>query len=338
MADVIYPSNAELTEVSQDLMPRLQAGRVTFDFFPIVTQDAWLLIWEQLDNFQGLQYARGLNGQPTRIKKTGAKRFQMQPGVYGEYEYIDEEELTIRRQYGSFNAPVNLTDLVSTANVKLLQRELDRIEAIIWTLLTTGTFAVTGPTGAIVHTDIFTMKTQTPLNGAWSTTATSTPLADLRATALLGRGTSANFGAGAKVYVNQVTANNIIANTNAADFGGKRFGLGTLNNLNDVNTLLTMDGLANIAVYDQGYIDETGTFQTFIPNAKAVVIGQRPGGQVLGNYRLVRNANNEGFGPGPYSMVVDSLDDGPPRNIAVHRGHSGGPVLFFGTAIVQMNV
>lgn len=189
MPDVIYPNSAELTEVAQDLMPRLQAGRVTFEFFPIVTADAFLLIWEQMDNFVGLQYARGLNGQPTRIKKTGAKRYQMQPGVYGEFEYIDEEELTIRRQYGTWNTPVNLSDLVSIANVKLLQRELDRIEAIIWTLLSSGTFSVTGPTGALVHKDTFTITQQT-ITTPWFTPATATPLADLRATALFGPATA----------------------------------------------------------------------------------------------------------------------------------------------------
>ena len=135
-----------------------------------------------------------------------------------------------------------------------------------------------------------------------------------------------------------MTANNVVANTNAADIGGKRLGLGTLNNLTEINTLLTMDGLANFAVYDQGYINEAGTFTRFIPNGKAVVIGQRPAGQVLGQYRMVRNANNDGFGSGPYSMVVDNLEDGPPRSIAVHRGHNGGPVIYYGSAIIWINV
>jgi hypothetical protein len=338
MADVIYPTSTELTEIAQDLMPRLEAARPTFSFFPRVTQDSWLLSWEQMDNFIGLQYARGLNGEPTRIKKTGARRYTMQPGVYGEFEHIDEEELTIRRQYGSLTAPVDITDLVSVANSKLLQRELDRQEATIWTLLTTGTFSVQGPTGAVVHTDIFTLSTMTP-TVPWSTTATATPLADLRALALMGRGRSVNFASPAEVWVNQVTANNLIANTNANDLGGKRLGLGTINNLNDINTLLTADGLARITVYEGGYYDESNTWQLFIPNGKAVALGARPAGQVVGQYRLVRNVNNDGFAPGSYSKVVDSgTDDAPPRKIDIHRGHNGGPVLFYGTAIVQMNV
>jgi hypothetical protein len=338
MADVTYPTSTELDQIAQELMPRLAADRPTFRFFPIVTQDNWLLSWEQMDNFIGLQYARGLNGEPTRIKKTGARRFTMQPGVYGEFEHIDEEELTIRRQYGSFTQAVDVSDLVSVAHAKLLQRELDRIEAIIWTLLATSTFSVAGPSGAIVHKDSFTLSLQTPTI-PWSTPATSTPLADLRQLALLGRGRSVNYGSLAEVWVNQVTANNLIANTNPNDLGGRRLGLGTINNMNDINTLLTADGLANIVVYEGGYYDETGVWQTMIPDHKAIAIGSRPGGQVLGQYRLVRNVNNDGFAPGSYSRVVDSgTDDAPPRKIDVHRGHNGGPVIFYGTAIVQMTV
>jgi hypothetical protein len=337
MADVIYPSNAELNEIAQDLMPRLQADRPTFAFFPIVQQDAWLLLWEQMDNFIGLQYARGLNGQPTRIRKTGAKRYSMQPGVYGEYEYIDEEELTARRQYGTFNIPVNIDDLVAIANTKLLQRELDRIESIIWTLLTTATFSVFGPTGALTHTDTFTMQTFTATT-PWSDHANSTPLGDLRTLALLGLGHSVTFDNSSQLWINRKTANNVVANTNPSDLGSRRFGFSTINNINDVNQLLTLDGLPNFSVYEGAYYDDTNTLLRFIPDNTGVLIGKRPAGQVLGQYRLVRNANNDGFAAGSYSRIVDNVDDGPPRSIAVHRGHNGGPVIFFGTAVVRVNV
>ena len=337
MADVTYPSNAELQEIAQVLTPRLQTGRPTFDFFPIVTQDAYMLIWEQMDNFVGLQYARGLNGQPRRVKKTGAKRYQLQPGVYGEFEYIDELELTMRRQYGTFNVPVNLDDLVMTAQTKLMQRELDRIEQIIWTLLATGTFSV-AQDNAVLHTDTFTETTFTA-SVTWATSATATPLADLRAVQLLARGKSVDFGGGAQAWMNQTTFNQLISNSNNADLYGRRqAGLGIINNLQDANRLLAGENLPQIVIYDKGYLDESSTFQLFIPNNKVVVIGQRPAGQVVGQYRMVRNANNAGFAPGPYTQVVDNLEDGPPRSIAVHRGHSGGPVLFFGTAIVVMTV
>jgi len=337
MPDLIYPKNYELTMIAQELMPRLEQDRPIFQYFPTETLDTGILMWEQEDDWTGLQYARGMNGQPTRIKKLGGKRFQMQPGFYGEYEFINEEEMTMRRQFGTVNTPVNITDLVARSNARLLGREVDRKEALLWTLMTTGTFSVQGPTGALVHTDVFPLQTMTPTT-PWSTRATATPLADLQALALLARGHSVNFGTGCSIWVNQTTANNIVGNQNQNDLAGRRLGLGTTNNLRDVNTILTGDGLANFNVYDQGYKDETGTFQLFIPNGKAIAIGQRPAGQRIGEYRILRNVNNADFAAGSYSKVIDHVDDAVPRTVEVHRGHNGGPVIYFPSAIVIMNV
>src|SRR5690242_18738692 len=120
--DLLYPTNAELTQIAQDRLPRLIEQRPVFRFFPITTPDAALVMWEQIDNYKGLQQVRGLNGQPPKVIKTGGKRYQMQPGVYGEYEPIDETEMTLRRQWGSYNAPVDITDLVLETQKKLLVR------------------------------------------------------------------------------------------------------------------------------------------------------------------------------------------------------------------------
>jgi hypothetical protein len=53
---------------------------------------------------------------------------------------------------------------------------------------------------------------------------------------------------------------------------------------------------------------------------------------------MVRNANNPGMAPGAYTKIVDNGSTDVPRNIVVHEGHNGGPVLFYGTAIVVMTV
>jgi hypothetical protein len=337
MVDLIYPKNYELTKIAQELTPRLEENRPIFSIFPTETMDAAVLAWEQEDDWFGLQQARGLNGQPTRIRKLGAKRYEMQPGFYGEYEYINEEELMGRRQFGSVNAVIDLKDIVVKSNARLLGREVDRREQLLWTLLTTGTFSVQGPTGAVVHTDVFPLQTMTPTT-PWSNRATSTPLADLQVLSLQGRGRSVNYGTGATVWVNRTTANNLVGNTNAADLGGRRLGLGTTNNLGEVNSMLTGDGLATIVVYDQGYKDDTGTFQLFIPNGKGVAIGQRPAGQRIGEYRILRNVNNADFAAGSYSKVIDRVADSVPRTVEVHRGHNGGPVIYFGSAITIMNI
>jgi hypothetical protein len=341
MPDFVFPTSTTLRTIAQQKIARLAQDRLGFQLVPMVDVNAANITWEQKDNYSGLQQARGMNGEPTRIIRIGASKFQMDPGVYGEFVVIDEKELTERRRFGDPMQPVNISDLVMEAQDHLLQRRLDRIELIIWTLLTTGTFSVADPNGYIQHTDTFPILTYSAVV-PWGTVATATPLADARAIQILGRGQSASFGADARLIMNRTTYNKLIANTNAADLYGRRqSGLATINNLNDYNTLLTGDGLPNIQIYDETYENPKGTVNLFIPNDKVVVIGRRPAGQALAEYQMTRNANNPNMAPGAYTKVIDKGardDEDPPRNIRVHDGHNGGPAIFFPGAIIVMSV
>jgi hypothetical protein len=285
-----------------------------------------------------LQQLRGINGAPPVTKKVGAKRYQVEPGVYGEYELIDEREITRRRQYGSLTQNVDVADLVMYAQDRLLGRRLDRIEWMIWTLLTTGTFSVPTQTGSVSHTDSYTLQTYTA-SPAWSTTATATPLMDFRNVKLKGRGHSVDYGSQAQAFMNSTTANRLYSNTNSADLYGRRTqGLGTYNSPDQINQLLIGDNLPQIIEYDHGYLDDEGTFQLFIPTGTVVVVGRRPANQPLGEYIFARNAQNPGVAPGPYMKVIDRGEDNVPRNIEVHDGHSGGVALYYPSAIVVMSV
>lgn len=337
MADFVYPSDVQLTQIAQTLLPRLQENRAGFNIFPMVDVDAHLLEWEQMDNYIGLQQIRGLNGDPIRVKPVGLKRFLMEPGTYGEYGLIDERELTTRRPMGQFSGRINITDLVLMRQNQLLLRRLDRIEHIIWTLLITGTFAVAD--GAItMHTDSYTFQTFTA-SVAWGTPATSTPLADLRTTQLKSRGYSVDFGGRSTLYMNRTTFNQLLSNTNAADLGGRKAAFGeSINGPAGVNRVLGQDDLPNIQIYDQGYLDSSGVFQLFIPNNKALLVGARIGDQRVGEYRMTRNASNDNMAPGAYMRTIDRGQERIPRSIEVHDGHNGGPVIYFPSAIVVMTV
>jgi hypothetical protein len=334
MATFVYPSNAVLTEVAQVLVPRLTQDDLLFQIMPMRDVDADVIMWEQMDDFVGLQQVRGINGQPGYVKATGAKTWMIQPGVYGEYALIDEKMLTARRQYGTFGTPINISDLVTQKQNQLLQRRLDRIRYIGWTLLSTGTFSVAAPNAAIVHTDTFSLGTATFSD--WSVVATATPLADLRALQLTGPSVGTDFGPGSMLVVNRQTANYLLANTNAADLGGKRTqGLANIMTLTEVNALLTGEGLPNIVVYDLGYKNDAGSFTRFLPVDKAIAIGQRPAGAPVAEYLMTRNANNEDLSAGPYMMVEDTFDQKkPPRQIKVHDGHNGGPAIYYPGSIV----
>lgn len=338
MPDFIFPSNMELQAIAQDKLPRLTQERAGFKIMPLRDQDTHLLSWEQKDNYTGLQAIRGMGGQPGKVKKVGGKRYTMEPGIYGEHIPLDERELTARRQWGSFGTPVNVTDLVMEAQDQLLLRRLDRIESIIWTLATTGVISVSDADGTVQQTDSFPIQTYSA-GVSWATAATSTPLVDFRAIKLLGRGHSVSFGRQAVAYVNQTTVNNLLKNTNSADLYGRRTsGLGTFNSVAEVNQLLLGDDLPTLEVYDEGYLNDSGTFVPFIPDNKAVVIGKRPAGQDVGEYRLTRNANNPSMASGAYMKVIDRGEQQVPRLIEVHDGHNGGPVIFFPSAVIVASV
>lgn len=340
MATYVYPESAEIMQIEQDKLPRLIEDDPIFDLFPMRDVDEHLLLWEQLGNYTGLQQWRGLNGEPGRIKQTGLNQYEMIPGAYGEFESIDEEELTKRRKAGTFGEPIDLTDLVMMRQDKLLNRRLDRIRWILWTLLTTGTFSVfaSQPGGGTVtvHTDTFSLQTSSGSN--WSTLASATPIADLRATKLLARGHSVLFGSGAKAFMNQKTANFLLNNQNSNDLAGRRTqGVTTINSLKDVNQMIVGDDLPELIAYDDGYQDDTNTFQPWLPDRVVVIVGKRRSGVSLGEYRFTRNANNPDLGPGPYTRVIDRGEEVVPRSIEVHDGHNGGPVIFFPSGVIILS-
>lgn len=336
MANYVYPTNSELQLVAAEKVPVLTLNDPLFEIMPIVDVDAYELTWDQLDNFVGLQQVRGLNGQPGNVEAVGANTFRIKPGVYGDFTTIDEEELTTRRQFGTFATPIDITDLIMLKQDQLLNRRIDRIRQIGWTLLTTGTFSVSNNRG-VVHTDSYDLQDYNA--STWATIATATPLADMRAVQLLSRGKGVSFGAGARAFMNRVTFNNMIANTNASDLYGRRTaGLGTVLSLSDANALLAGEDLPQIVIYDDGYLNDAGTFVPFIANGVVVVVGRRQGGQSIADYAMTRNANNPNLEPGAYMKVFDHGDDRVPRMIEVHDGHNGGPRIYYPGSIVVVDV
>ncbi len=335
-----YPTREELAVIEPDMMAQLTLSDPIFALFPIRNVDSHVIQWEQRDNYLGLQKVRGLDGKPGRVAAVGGKKYTMEPGVYGEEAVIDEAELTTRRPYGIVAASISIDDLVLDRNNQLRHREVNRIRYIIWTLLTTGTFAVSSDTGAILHTDTFDMQTYTRAVD-WDTVATATPIADFRGARALAAGHGVNLGGAATAWMNQATFDKMCANTNAADIAGKRItGLAQPIGLEDMNKVLLSENLPQIRIYDEGYYSDAGTFTNFIPTDTVVITGKRDSGDPLGEYRMTRNVNNPDLGPGSYAQVVDSLNTGTPipRTITVHRGHNGGPVIYYPSAVVVMSV
>jgi hypothetical protein len=338
MPTLTYPSPQELKEIEQDLLPVLTQDDPVFDEFPLTEVNATRVRWEQMDNFAGLQAVRGYNGQPGKVNRVGAKGYDQEPGVYGDFTVLDEKELTELRQFGKYEEFISINDLVALAQQHLLTRRIDRVLSVLWTLLTTGSFSVAKASGEILHTDTFPIQTHSAAVD-WSTLASATPLTDLRAIKLKARGHSVNFGRQAKLYMNQTEVNNFLMNTNSADFGRVRGESGaTVNDLAAANAILAANDLPQVVPYDKGYYTDAGVFTLFIPDGKGVLVGGRTNGAKLGEYRMTRNAENPNCEPGAYTRVIDKGETQVPRNIEVHDGHNGGSVIYYPSGVVAVSL
>jgi hypothetical protein len=339
MSTFVYPTSAELKGVEPDLLPVLTQDDPVFDIFPMETADAELLIWEKMDNWRGLMQYRGINGSPPLVSPPGQRQFFQTPSYYGEVSAIDEQELTRRRQFATWNVPIDVTDLVRQRHDFLLTRQIARVKKICWDLLTTGVVNVYDAKGTLAETYSYTQRVYNP-TVLWSTPGSSTPLLDFRNVQLLQVGYSLDLGAGAMAFMNRITFNNLIQNTNNADIYGRRTeGLGTFNSLDQINTLWMKDDLPQIKIYEDGYIDEaTGTFTRYLPTGYVVVVGKRPMRMALGAFRMTRNANNMDLSPGAYVKVIDRGEMQVPRTIEVHRGFNGGPILYYPSGVIVMKV
>lgn len=339
MANITYtfPSAMELMAVEQQLLPALKKDNPIYGIFPEVDRNIPLLMWEQLDNFQGMMSPRGLNGKPGLVKAVGSKTYTMQPGYYGEYMTIDEREVTLSRQFATVDRPVDVSDLVTQRGNQLLHRQLKRQAWIGWQLLVNGYFLATDAFGVLQHADSYQQRTSTS-TVPWATVATATPIADFRAVRPLARGYSVSFGRAAKAYANTTTITNLLNNTNSADLGGKRIENGsTVNDLDSVNRILAANDCPQVVEWDGIWQDESGVNNLDIPNATVVVQGVRLDGAPIGNWVNTRNAVNPGYAAGPYYEVFQPPFQVPPT-VEIHRGTNGGVALYFPSAIVVMKV
>lgn len=352
--NIVYPEAAEMHEIQQDLVTKSTKDDIAFKYFPIVSKPTFNVRWVQQDNDYGLMQFRGLGGAPARVQRTGTAIYSYEPGVYGDYTYIDEKEYLIRSDPKDPFRKIDVSDLVMIDQRLLTVRRLNRMRYNIYTLCTAGTITINapGPNGPSIYTDSYGIQTYTPLI-PWSLTATATPLANGQAVQQLEIGHSGAFGAEADWVMNRPTANRLLNNSNAADFGGRRDQYGaTINDIVGFNSYFQGQGLPKIVVVDAGYQTQlvagpitnvNQQYQKYLSNGQSFIIGKRPGNASVGQYQQVINAQMPERGPGPYTFVKDYFNGiyAPkevPGKLEVHHGMNGGLTLDYPTAIVSVPV
>ena len=341
MAATAFESSAAiaLRKVMAVKIARPPASRLGLKLLPVQDRNETQLVYERPRVNRGVQGARGVNGPTSPAKLPGYDQFRVEPGYFGDHYLINEQSLIERRTIGDWMRFDSTGEQTGKASDLLTQRYYDRVELNIFTMLLTGSLVVSAIGGQVVYQDIYPILkfTASPL---FSDAANSAPLAFLRSTlATLETGVSVDFRGGT-LLMSRNTLNLILANTNAADIGGKRFEVGqTLNSVAELNDLLLANDLPTVELYDEGYFPEPeGTaFVKFLPLGKIILLGKRTDGEQIGEYTQTRAAQNPNSGPGMWLAVRDERDRAPAR-IIIECGHNGGPRIFYPEAVAVLTV
>jgi hypothetical protein len=327
----------KLREVFQVYLPRMREGRLGFELMPVSSVDEVDLVYERRGEYRGLQSPRGLGGSSATVAKPNVNSWRVSPGYYGDAYVIEEDELTNLRQIADWSNWDSYDKQSARAVEHLTQRMLDRQEYSIFQLMQTGGFTSKNKQGLVLHQDVFDVYQSTP-GTLFSDVAASTPLKHFRDLIVtLQAGRSVNFSAGkGTIYCNRASVNQILANTNSADLGGKRFAYGeTLNSKEELDEIMLSNDLPSITVYDEGYYSDAGVFSKYIPDGKYLLTGKRKDGERLGEYRTTRHAIGSG-GNGEWQIVRDKRDRTPPK-VIIEAGHNGGPVAYYTEGFACIN-
>lgn len=337
----IVPTNAELNALQMELFPQYLEGRLGFDIMPFKTTDKSTIVLFQPDIFRGKQAHRGL-GKPTLSVPKQHNPFgtfcEIQPSYWGEHTEINEEMMTRWGNPTQCGDTFDTTDFITLLQQWLLQRRAVLMEYNIWQSLVFGRYTALNSSGQVIHQSEFNIQNVTA-GVPWTNFAGSFPLRDFRAIQLLGRGTSARFDTCAKAYMNRETANLLFANTNPLDVG--RIGLSAccdFMSLDRINQQFAAQGLPQLVIYDNGWIDDTGVFNVFIPFGYVVIVGCRPNNVPVGHYWLTRNAASCSITSGPVQKLLDTCDREASRKITVVDLHNGTPVIEYSRMVVVLRV
>jgi hypothetical protein len=305
--------------------------------------------WDEKDTDRGMTAPHTMDADPKIDKRPGHKTREYEPGAFKETDVIKESEMLRARELGTMSGVIDLGRTVAEISQERMNKTKTRVEWLRWQTLQG---SLTIDENGVKISETFPIQTYDAEDG-WDTHADATPIKDFNAVALKFRATGAS-AQGAKAYMNQTWLNHLLENQNAADlkgFSNSNF-VNLTYSLEELNKILTARSLPIIVPYDKGYIDETGTFQLFIPNGVCIVVGNRQEkiGGFLRTPSLHRQVNGQAA-PGYFSIIecngmpnvgqtidMGALGQGKNPKIEITGGVYGGTALRFPRSVVKMNV
>jgi hypothetical protein len=301
--------------------------------------------YDEIASAQGMTHAHALDADPRIVKNLAVRRHEFSPYYFKETGVLRESDLLLTRANMTFDQLAGqrlVMNLMAQLNVRLETR----IEWLRWQAFN-GSVVIADNNVSLSETfGVAVMRVGQAgdfaggIVTAWSNAAASI-LGDLNsiASALGGLGAVLD---GADLIMNRKTSNYLFKNTELQKFVVNQVGANRLPAAMAVTQIFPMLIGANLVIYDQGYLDDSGVFTRFIPDDTVFLVARSIIGDELGYIASTPSLHNGGLAnpqPGKFAVPEDETADADKNpHYSLTTGMYGGPVLLHANWIVKMTV
>lgn len=332
---MMFPSTKEITHVVRNraIDPTRFIGR---SFCPIREVYSAEIEFDVIEASAGMTPAHNLGADPKLTKLSGMKTKKVGTGYWKETKRVDEKELLYARAAGSYNERAGRM-LVIEKSMQLDDRLETRIEWLTWQPLVNGKVEINE--NGVKYTAAYDIpnKNMPVPTKKWSD-PTADILQDLNDYILLFRGTGAKA---TKAYFNYKVAGYLAANEGIKELLKNTNYSSFLSATNISQAMKLFYPEIDFVIYDEGYVDVKGEFNSFIPDKKFLLVGQGQSGEDMMDFGTTISLHNGGLDkpqPGKFSIVDDKSEQSKNPFVDITVGIYGLPRLYHPNWVVSANI
>ena len=324
---LLFPTTQELNYIVRNRAGANIANFIGRKLCPVTPVYAKDIEYDVLYPSFGMTQAHQIGTNPKTVQLPKQETKRSGTAYWKETLRLDEEKLLFARAAGTLNQRAG-RELVVQAGLQLDTRLEVRLEWLVWKPIIDGLLAIDENN---VKFDVdFKLPVKKDISAAankWTAFDKSDPIA------LLVEIIQGYRGSGAKarsVYMNSYTAGLAVQSAKFVDMLKQSNYVGFLSSLNATPALKLLIPDVDFIIYDEGYLDEAGNFQMFIPDGEVVVIGDYPGEKLM-DFASTISLHNGGIDkpqPGKFSIVEDKSSQEKNPYVDITVGIYGLPRIY----------
>ena len=335
---LIYPTTQEVSHVVRNraVDPAQFIGR---QFCPVQNYWAKDIEFDVLEASTGMTKPHNVGTDPKVVTLAGQSRKRIGTGYWKETYRIGEDELLFARQAGTYNQRAG-RDQVLQRSMEMDDRLETRLEWLRWQPMVSGQLAV-DENGVKYTVDYGLPEGNKPTlqdNNRWSVKTGCDPLADITTWLKLFRGTGSR---GIEAYFNQTVAGYLAQSSAIRDLlKGTQYAK-TLSSENIAEALTLLFPKLKFTLYDEGYVDDSQTFQPFVPEDRFIIRGQGAANELMMDFASTISLHNgtlEKPMPGTFAVIEDESAKNKNPHVDITVGIYGLPRVFHPNWIVSAKV